>query len=97
MMNLSSPLVASLLKVALVIFILSYVLMAVVLFRHWLKALYRDPMMDTEEMFISKLMLAIATCFWPLVVPLCYLELSEKFKRVKRRQHFDSDSGRGVS
>ena len=79
MMNQYSPLVVSLLKVALVILALSYVLMAVVLFSHWLKALYQDPMMDTEEMFVSKTMLAIATLFRPLVIPLCYLELSAKF------------------
>uniref|UniRef100_A0ACD5GYU1 Uncharacterized protein n=1 Tax=Desertifilum tharense IPPAS B-1220 TaxID=1781255 RepID=A0ACD5GYU1_9CYAN len=34
-----------------------------IFFSHWLKALYQDPMMDADEMFVSKLMLAIATLF----------------------------------
>ncbi|NES96482.1 MAG: hypothetical protein F6K32_14865 [Desertifilum sp. SIO1I2] len=91
-MTFDSLLVANAIKVTCAIAILAYASMAAIFFSHWLKALYQDPMMDADEMFVSKLMLAIATLFWPVVVPFCYLELSAKFQRVKRRPPLKSDS-----
>ncbi len=54
--------------------ILIYSVIAWKCFQQWLKVVQRYPELDSEEKLISNLVLAIATVFWPLTVPLSWLE-----------------------
>jgi len=62
-----------------------YCMIAAHFFRVWLKYFHKDYyMLSAEDKLISKQILALATIFWPIVVPLAYLELL-KAKRTQDR------------
>lgn len=60
--------------------IIFYLIMAFCFFNQWLVFFLADEEMDSEQRFYSTIVLVIATIFWPIVVPLAYLELL-KFHR----------------
>lgn len=64
--------------------IATYLLMAVPFLSIWLNAFRRDTSLSARERQLSLVVLAIATVFWPVVVPLSYLELLQT-KRILRR------------
>ncbi|HAZ47425.1 MAG TPA: hypothetical protein DDW76_37075 [Cyanobacteria bacterium UBA11369] len=62
-----------------------YCMIAAHFLRVWLKYFGKDyPRLSAEDKLISKQILALATIFWPIVVPLAYLELLET-KRTQER------------
>ncbi|HAX79727.1 MAG TPA: hypothetical protein DCY88_28805 [Cyanobacteria bacterium UBA11372] len=62
-----------------------YCMIAAHFFRVWLKYFQKDyPQLSAEDKLRSKVVLALATIFWPLVVPLAYLELLQA-KRTQER------------
>lgn len=65
--------------------VLLYLVVGTQLFNYWLAAFQRDKGLDEEDIFISKVVLGVATLFWPLVLPFSYLELSKSRNR-KRKQ-----------
>jgi hypothetical protein len=52
-----------------------YLLVAIPFLSIWLNALRRDTPHSARERQLSLIALAIAIVFWPVVVPLSYLEL----------------------
>lgn len=54
---------------------LVYWLMAIHVFMFWLDFFKKDRSMSNKEKLQSKIILVIATLFWPIVVPISYLEL----------------------
>jgi heme/copper-type cytochrome/quinol oxidase subunit 2 len=61
-----------------------YSLVAPVLFWKWLELMMGDRQQSRRERILSKWIVIIATIFWPIVLPLTYLELLE---RVRHREH----------
>ena len=62
-----------------------YCIIAAHFFRVWLKFYNKDyPRLSDEDNLLSREILALATIFWPIVVPLAYLELLEA-KTTKKR------------
>ena len=55
--------------------IVAYLVMTSYFFMNWLKFFKRSPKLSPEEMFLSIVILLIATIFWPIVVPISSLEL----------------------
>lgn len=68
-----------------VIALTCYLMVMPVLFLTWLGFFLRDAEMTLSERRMSKLVLGIATLFWPVVLPLAYVELLGKVKRYERR------------
>lgn len=67
-----------------------YLLIAVTFFQNWYDAYKRDlKNMDEEDIFVSRVILGLATLLWPVVVPVSYLRMLKNSKRVARRG-FDS-------
>lgn len=63
-----------------------YFLIAVTFFQNWYEAYKRDlKNMDEEDIFVSRVILGIATLLWPVVVPVSYLKLLNSSKKVARR------------
>lgn len=58
--------------------IIFYLVMLPLLFTRWLDFLQREENLSPEAQFHSVIFLAIAALFWPLVVPISYLELLER-------------------
>jgi hypothetical protein len=52
-----------------------YLLIAATLFTIWLEFFKRDRSWNTQERFSSFITLAVATVFWPLVLPIAYIEV----------------------
>ncbi|MFE1748038.1 hypothetical protein [Coleofasciculus sp. H7-2] len=52
-----------------------YLLIATTLFTIWLEFFKRDRSWNTEERFSSFITLVVATVFWPLVLPIAYIEV----------------------
>ncbi|MBD2743092.1 hypothetical protein [Coleofasciculus sp. FACHB-1120] len=52
-----------------------YLLIAATLFTLWLELFKRDRSWNTEERFSSFITLTVATVFWPLVLPIAYIEV----------------------
>lgn len=62
-----------------------YCIIAAHFFRVWLKFFKKDdPSLSNEDHLVSREILALATIFWPIVVPLAYLELLEGKKTNKQ-------------
>ena len=59
-----------------------YLLMAIHFFTLWLAVFRRDTSVSPEEELGALMILVIITIFWPLVVPLSYLELLNGRKTV---------------
>lgn len=57
-----------------------YLSFAWCLLNQWLFFFINDREMSREQRFSSKMILALITIFWPLIVPFAYLELL-KFHR----------------
>ncbi|MBD2328751.1 hypothetical protein [Alkalinema sp. FACHB-956] len=62
-----------------------YFLVMPILFLKWLGFFMQDQNMSKTERKLSWAVLTIATLFWPLTLPLAYLELLDKVKRYERR------------
>jgi hypothetical protein len=57
---------------------LFYCMIAAHFLRVWLRFFQKDyPRLSGKDRMVSKQVLALATIFWPIVVPLAYLELLE--------------------
>jgi len=67
--------------------IIFYLVMAYFFLNEWLDFFLSDKDLTTEQRFISYIVLIIGTIFWPIVVPIAYLELL-KFNK-KHREIFD--------
>ncbi len=67
--------------------IIFYLAMAYCFLTEWLDFFIADKDMTSEQRPISYIVLIIATTFWPIVVPIAYLELL-KFNK-KHREIFD--------
>lgn len=67
--------------------ILFYLLMAYCFLNEWLDFFLADKDITPEQRSISYVILVIATTFWPVIVPIAYLELL-KFNK-KHREIFD--------
>lgn len=61
-----------------------YLVMAPILFVSWVGFFRRGEQLSPRERWISHAVIALATLLWPLVVPIAYLELMDKFKRVTK-------------
>ncbi|AFY31569.1 hypothetical protein Cal7507_1093 [Calothrix sp. PCC 7507] len=71
----------------IVLSIIFYLVMAYCFLTEWLDFFIADKDITSEQRSISYVILIIATTFWPVVVPIAYLELL-KFNR-KHREIFD--------
>jgi hypothetical protein len=65
-----------------------YFIMAWAFFQKWLDFFIADEEMTVNDRFFSKIILVIATVFWPIVVPFAYLEVL-KFHQ-KHKEVIDS-------
>lgn len=61
-----------------------YGLVAPVLFFKWVELMVRDRHQSPRERVWSRVVVLIATFFWPIVLPLTYLELLERVRRQDR-------------
>jgi hypothetical protein len=62
-----------------------YCMIAAHFLRVWLRFFKKDyTHLSAEDKLISKQILALATIFWPIVVPLAYLELLEAKRKLER-------------
>jgi hypothetical protein len=61
-----------------------YGVVAPVLFFKWLELMSRDRHLSRRERLLSRWVVLIATAFWPIVLPLSYLELLERVRRQER-------------
>ncbi len=66
-----------------------YSVVSPVLFFKWVELMRRDRHVSRHERLLSKCVVLIATAFWPIVLPLTYLELLE---RVRRQEQFKSNN-----
>ena len=55
--------------------IVAYLVMTSYFFMNWLKFFKRSPKLSPEEMYLSMVILLIATILWPIVVPISSVEL----------------------
>ncbi|QLE58856.1 hypothetical protein FD725_27150 [Nostoc sp. TCL26-01] len=55
--------------------IIFYIVMAYLLCKKWIFFFLHDEEMSPSDRSISRIILAIATLLWPIVVPFAYLEL----------------------
>ncbi len=60
-----------------------YILLACFFFGEWLGFFVDDKEMTSRMRWISGVILAVATIFWPIVVPFAYLELLKFHKKNK--------------
>ncbi len=74
--------------ILLYVAIIFYFIMAFSFFQKWLVFFIADAEMSSEERVFSMIILVIATVFWPVVVPLAYLEVL-KFHQ-KHKEVIDS-------
>jgi hypothetical protein len=72
-------------QIVLIVIGVLYVVFMPILFVNWLEFFrYEVDSLTGKERQISVISLAIATLFWPLVLPCAYLELLDKLKRSNR-------------
>jgi hypothetical protein len=62
-------------KIILINMAFIYSLIAAHFFRVWLEFIKQDISLSAKDKRLSLEILAIATLFWPIVVPISYLEL----------------------
>lgn len=62
--------------------VVSYLLMTCYFFINWLRFTLSHPNSSPEDNFLSFVMFAISTIFWPLIFPISFLEVlrSKKFE-----------------
>ncbi|MBD2313640.1 hypothetical protein H6G20_18385 [Desertifilum sp. FACHB-1129] len=64
-----------------------YLLLGVTFFQNWYDAFKRDqPNLDEEDIFISRIVLGVATVLWPVVVPISYIKVLQATRREKRKE-----------
>ncbi|PSB19000.1 hypothetical protein C7B65_13370 [Phormidesmis priestleyi ULC007] len=68
----------------LLLFVAFYSLLMPILFINWLGFFREDLSLTKSEKRLSIVVIAIATLFWPIVIPFAYLELLGKFQRSAR-------------
>jgi hypothetical protein len=61
-----------------------YGVVAPVLFFKWVELMVSDRCQSPRERLLSRWTVLIATAFWPIVLPLTYLELLERVRRQER-------------
>jgi hypothetical protein len=67
----------------IIVVTLFYLLLAVIFFKEWLHFFSEDQEISSQERWVSRIILVIATVMWPIVVPFAYLELLKFHKRHK--------------
>ncbi|AFY55610.1 hypothetical protein Riv7116_3137 [Rivularia sp. PCC 7116] len=55
--------------------IVSYLLMTCYFFINWLRFTLRNPSSSPEDKFLSFVMFIISTIFWPIIVPMSFIEI----------------------
>ncbi len=68
-------------NIPLVFSIVAYGFIGIRFFRIWLFFWQQDTALSDKDKFSSLAIVVFMTVFWPLVVPLAYLELLEKKKK----------------
>lgn len=68
-------------QITLAFFTIFYLAIASCLFTHWQELMQQDVYMTSGQWVVSKVLLVVATIFWPIVVPFAYLELLLKSKK----------------
>lgn len=68
-------------EMILVHLVVVYLLMSTRFLTIWLEFFRRDSSLSSQEKHLSWVTLVVATIFWPIVVPLAYLELLIKAKK----------------
>ena len=61
-----------------------YSLLMPIFLVHWIGLFREDQDLTNSEKPLAIGMIAIATLFWPIVIPFAYLELLRKFQRSAR-------------
>lgn len=64
-------------QILLALFI-SYVLITCYFFSNWIRFSLRHPTSNPEDKFLSFVMTLITTIFWPLVIPISFLDMLKK-------------------
>lgn len=62
--------------------VIAYSIGAALFFTAWLKFFKKDNNLSNKEQQLSWIILLVATVFWPIVVPISYLELLSAKTRV---------------
>ena len=68
-------------KIPLICLIIVYGFIGIRFLRIWLFFWQQDTALSDRDKFSSLAIVVLMTIFWPIVVPLAYLELLEKKKR----------------
>lgn len=55
--------------------IVSYLLMSCYFFINWLRFTLRHPSSSPEEKFLSFVMFIISTIFWPIIIPMSFIDI----------------------
>lgn len=55
--------------------IVSYLLMTCYFFINWLRFTLRNPNSSPEDKFLSFMMFVISTVFWPIIIPMSFIEI----------------------
>lgn len=58
--------------------------MAFCFFKEWLEFFMEDEQMNSQQRFLSGIIMVFASIFWALVVPFAYLELLKFHKKNKK-------------
>lgn len=62
-----------------------YLTIATFFFKVWRDLFEQNVNLSSEERQFSKMILLVATIFWPIVVPIAYLELISKSQKLQKR------------
>ncbi|UKO99665.1 hypothetical protein L6494_08145 [Nostoc sp. UHCC 0870] len=68
--------------------IVFYLVIAYFLFKKWLFFFLEDKEMSSSQRSISRLIIGIVTVFWPIIVPIAYLELLNLHMKYKKEIDF---------
>ncbi len=55
--------------------VVSYLLMTCYFFINWFKFTLRSPSSSPEDNFLSFVMFIISTIFWPIIIPMSFMEI----------------------
>jgi len=55
--------------------IVSYLLMSCYFFINWLRFTLSHPSSSPEDKFLSFVMFIISTIFWPIIIPMSFMEI----------------------
>ena len=65
----------------MMVLLIIYLLVACKLLHTWIKSIEKNPDLSYDQKYICWIVLAIATVFWPIVVPISYMEKCAKAER----------------